>query len=316
MPVFLEPFATEFFTRALFGGSLVAVICGVVGTWVVIRGMAFLGEAIGHGMLPGVALATILGLPLLLGAAVSAIVMSGAIGVLQRRGRLSYDTSIGLLFVAMLSLGVIIVSHSRSFATDATALLFGDILAIGSTDIVLLCVALVVTLAVTTAMHRSFVATAFDRRLSQVLGLRPQLAHLALVGLVTLAVVASFQAVGTLLVVGLLIAPAVAARAWTVRIPTAMALSAVTGVLAVTSGLLVSWHAGTAAGASIAGSAILFALCSSTARALFERTFRRPTPTIPLTKGPHEPVEVTDRAPADGHLHRTSGVLHSTRAGR
>lgn len=275
MPPLLDPFTTEFFARALWGGSLVAVICGVVGTWVVIRGMAFLGEAIGHGMLPGVALATILGLPLLLGAAVSAIVMSGAIGVLQRRGRLSYDTSIGLLFVAMLSLGVIIVSHSRSFATDATALLFGDILAIGSTDIVLLCVALVVTLAVTTAMHRSFVATAFDRRLSQVLGLRPQLAHLALVGLVTLAVVASFQAVGTLLVVGLLIAPAVAARAWTVRIPTAMALAAVIGVLAVTSGLLVSWHAGTAAGASIAGSAILLAAISSAARAAGERVMRR-----------------------------------------
>lgn len=271
MQAITDPFATEFFARALVGGSLVAMICGVVGTWVVVRGMAFLGEAIGHGMLPGVALATILGLPVLLGAAVSAVVMSGAIGALQRRGRLTYDTSIGLLFVAMLSLGVILVSHSRSFATDATALLFGDILAIGSTDIVVLAVALGVTIAVTIGFHRAFVATTFDRRLARVLGLRPQLAHVALVGLVTLAVVASFQAVGTLLVVGLLIAPAVAARAWTVRIPTTMLAAVVAGALAVWSGLLISWYAGTAAGASIAGAAILIAAFSSAARALVER---------------------------------------------
>ncbi|WP_449371831.1 metal ABC transporter permease [Arthrobacter psychrolactophilus] len=126
----IEPFTADFFLRALFGGALVAIICGVVGTWVVVRGMAFLGEAIGHGMLPGVALATMLGVPAIAGGAVSAVVMSALIGALQKRGRLSYDTSIGLLFVAMLSLGVIIVSHSRSFATDATAMLFGDILAL------------------------------------------------------------------------------------------------------------------------------------------------------------------------------------------
>ncbi|MGS0562711.1 metal ABC transporter permease [Microbacterium aurugineum] len=174
MPFLIEPFAVEFFVRALCGGMLVAVICGVVGTWVVIRGMAFLGEAIGHGMLPGVALATVIGAPVLLGAALSAATMSAAIGLLQRRGRLSYDTSIGLLFVAMLSLGVIIVSHSRSFATDATALLFGDILAIRSDDIAMLIVAVVVTVGIASAFHRSFVATAFDPRIARTLGLRPR----------------------------------------------------------------------------------------------------------------------------------------------
>ncbi|HBS74052.1 MAG TPA: ABC transporter permease, partial [Microbacterium sp.] len=162
-----DPLSTEFFARALVGGALVAVICGVVGTWVVIRGMAFLGEAIGHGMLPGVALATVLGLPLLLGAAASAVAMSAAIGALQRRGRLSYDTSIGLLFVAMLSVGVIIVSHSRSFATDATALLFGDILAIRPADIVVLAAAIALTLAVTIGCHRAFVVAAFDPRIAE-----------------------------------------------------------------------------------------------------------------------------------------------------
>ncbi|MBY6060128.1 zinc ABC transporter permease AztB [Microbacterium esteraromaticum] len=278
MLILTDLLSSAFLVRALIGGALVAVICGVVGTWVVIRGMAFLGEAIGHGMLPGVALATVLGLPVLLGAAVSAVAMSAAIGLLQRRGRLSYDTSIGLLFVAMLSLGVIIVSHSRSFATDATALLFGDILAIGTADITGLAIALVITATVAVVLHRSFVATAFDPRIAASLGLRPQFAHVALVGLITLAVVASYQAVGTLLVVALLLAPAVAARAWTTRIPATMALAAVAGTVAVVLGLLASWYFGTSAGASIAGAAIVLAALSSGIRSLVSRPTRHAVP--------------------------------------
>jgi zinc/manganese transport system permease protein/manganese/iron transport system permease protein len=291
----LDPFSADFMVRAFLGGALVAVICGVVGTWVVIRGMAFLGEAIGHGMLPGVALATVLGLPVLAGAAVSALVMSGAIGILQRRGRLSYDTSIGLLFVAMLSLGIIIVSHSRSFATDATALLFGDILAVGTGDIVVLVAALIVTLLGVARFHRAFVAAAFDRRVAATLGLRPQLSHVVLVGLVTLAVIASFQAVGTLLVAGMLLAPAVAARAWTTRIPSTMTVAACVGVLAVIIGLLTSWHLATAAGPSIAAAAILLAAISSAARAL------APSRT---SQTPHVPA-ATESAGRIAHAGRT-----------
>ncbi|SDL36113.1 zinc ABC transporter permease AztB [Microbacterium azadirachtae] len=263
-----DPFSAVFFLRALAGGVLVAVICAIVGTWVVVRGMAFLGEALGHGMLPGVALATVVGMPPMAGAALSATAMAGAIGILQRRGRLSFDTSIGLLFVSMLSLGVIIVSHSRAFATDATVILFGDILAVEGADLVVLGVALTVTLGVAAVFHRSFVAAAFDRRIAATLGLRPGLSHVVLVGLVTLAVVSAYQAVGTLLVVGLLLAPAVAARPWAPRIPATMALATLLGALAVVSGLILSWHAGTAAGASIAGAAVLIAVLSGILRAV------------------------------------------------
>ncbi|WZH53466.1 MAG: zinc ABC transporter permease AztB [Nocardioides alkalitolerans] len=286
----LEPFSLAFLQRALVGGALVAVLCGVVGTWVVVRGMAFLGEALAHGMLPGVALATVLGAPALVGGALSAVVMSLAIGAVQRRGSLSYDTSIGLLFVAMLALGVIVISHAGSFATDATAILFGDILAIAPLDVVLLAGAAAVGVTVATLAHRSLVALAIDPRIAAVLGLRPRIAQAALVGLVTLAVVASYQAVGSLLVVGLLLAPAVAAGHWTVRIPTRMALAAALGTVAVATGLLVSWHAATAAGASVAASAIAIACVSwlvrrgvdalraSPARAPGTETPRAPTP--------------------------------------
>lgn len=289
----IEPFTADFFLRALLGGALVAIICGVVGTWVVIRGMAFLGEAIGHGMLPGVALATIAGAPAVVGGAVSAIVMSALISALQRRGRLSYDTSIGLLFVAMLSLGVIIVSHSRSFATDATAMLFGDILALNGADLLGLLCAVLVTVVVAAALHRSFVAAAFDTRIAVTLGLRPQVAQLALVGLVTLAVVSSYQAVGSLLVVGLLLAPAVAATPWTSRIPPRMVAASAVGVLAVGLGLLCSWYWGTAAGASIAAAAIALAGLSNAAAGLIPVRRRLASTTTQESAGERLPVSLS-----------------------
>lgn len=279
-PDLLAPFALDFVQRGLLGGALVAILCGVVGTWVVIRGMAFLGEALAHGMLPGVALATVLGLPVLVGGALSAVAMSVGIGALQRRAKLSYDTSIGLLFVSMLALGVIIISHSGSFATDATAILFGDILAITQADLVLLAVAAALGIAVACGFHRAFVALALDTRIASVLGLRPRLAQAVLVGLVTLAVVASYQAVGSMLVVGLLLAPAVAAGHWTTRIPTRMLLACAFGIAAVVLGLVTSWFAATAAGASVAAAAIALTAVSWAARTvtttqLSNRSLRR-----------------------------------------
>lgn len=268
MSLLLDPFTVAFVQRALIGGALVAIVCGVVGTWVVLRGMAFLGEAMAHGMLPGVAVATLTGFPPMAGAAVSAAVMSLGVGALQRRGRLSADTSIGLLFVASLSLGIIVISASRSFATDATAILFGDILAIGAADLTALAIAVAVTLVVATLGHRSFVALTVDPRQAQLLGLRPRLAHILLVGLVTLAVVSAYQAVGSLLVVGMLLGPAVAAGQWTRRIVPTMVLAAVIGTASVAVGLLLSWHLGTAAGATVAFTAICSGALSTGIHAL------------------------------------------------
>lgn len=284
MSLLIEPFGADFVLRALLGGFIVAALCGVVGTWVVARGLAFLGEALAHGMLPGVATAMLLGLPPVLGAAVSAAVMSASIGWVARRGRLSHDTSIALLFVGMLALGVIIVSRSRSFAVDITAILFGDILAIGWDDILLLLGALAVTIAVALLFHRSFVALAVDPRVALILGLRPRLAQVVLVGLVTLAVVASYGAVGSLLVVALLVAPAVAAGRWARRLPSTMLLAALVGAVAVYLGLLASWHLGTAAGASIAAAAVLLAAASAASRSIRD-AIRRPEPVAP---GRHE----------------------------
>ncbi|MFD9833333.1 zinc ABC transporter permease AztB [[Kitasatospora] papulosa] len=250
------PFEVTFVQRALWGGILVSAICALAGTWVVLRGMAFLGDAMSHGLLPGVALAALFGGNLLVGAVASAVVMTAGVTALGRTPRISQDTGIGLLFVGMLSLGVIIVSRSQSFAVDLTGFLFGDVLAVGEQDLVLLGAALLVALAVSVLGHRAFLALAFDSRKARTLGLRPRLAHAVLLALLGLAIVASFHIVGTLLVLGLLIAPPAAALPWAHSVRGVMLLAALVGTTATFGGLLVSWHLSTAAGATVAALAV------------------------------------------------------------
>lgn len=276
-----SPFEVAFVQRALLSGVLVSLICATVGTWVVLRGMAFLGDAMSHGMLPGVAVASMLGGSLLVGAAVNATVMACGVTLLGRTRRLSQDTGIGLLFVGMLSLGVIIVSRSESFAVDLTGFLFGDVLAVREQDIVHLSVALVVAAVVSFLGYRSFLALVFDERKAQTLGLRPRLAHAVLLGLVTLAIVTSFHVVGTLLVFGLLIAPPAAVLPWARRVPAIMAGAALCGSFATFAGLLLSWHAETAAGATIAAVAVLLFFLSVLASGLRDRGTRTPLSSPP-----------------------------------
>ncbi|OLZ61650.1 zinc ABC transporter permease AztB [Amycolatopsis keratiniphila] len=279
----LIPFEVSFVQRALVAGVLVSAVCAVVGTWVVLRGMAFIGDAMSHGMLPGVAIASLTGVNLLIGAAISAGVMALGVTALGRSRRLSEDTTIGLLFVGMLASGVIIVSHSRSFAVDLTGFLFGDVLAVGSGDLVGLAITLLVVGVVALVGHRAFTALTFDVRKAHTLGLRPRLANAVLLGLVTLTIVASFRVVGTLLVFGLLIAPAAAALFWSRRITTIMLIAALLGIAATVGGLLVSWHWGTAAGATIAAGAVLLFFLSAFLSFVRQR-FRSLTPEIECSR--------------------------------
>ncbi|TDC04288.1 metal ABC transporter permease [Nonomuraea longispora] len=270
-----DPFQVSFVRQALWAGILVSLICAVAGTWVVLRGMAFLGDAMSHGMLLGVALASLAGVNVLVGALLSAAGMALGVSVLGRSPRLSQDTAIGLLFAGMLALGVIVVSHSRSFAVDLTAFLFGDVLAVGGDDLAGLGAALALTVAVAALGHRAFVALAFDPRKAHTLGLRPRAAQVLLTGLVTVAIVASFHIVGTLLVFGLLIAPAAAAALWARSIVTIMLGAALLGIVSTVTGLVVSWHAATAAGATIAAAAVGLFFVSAVAGLLRQRLAAR-----------------------------------------
>ncbi len=253
---FLDAFGSQITRRALLGGLLAATMTSLIGTWVVIRGLAFFGDAMAHGVLPGIALAAVWGFNLTLGAAVSAVVMVLGINLVHRTTKLSDDTGIGLLFVGMLALGVVIISRQNSFAGDLNGFLFGDVLGVRRGELILGSIALIVTFVGVVVGHRPFLALSIDADKAATLGLRPGIAHVAMLILLSLTVVASFRVVGTLLVFGFLVAPPATAVLLVRRVPVAMAVAVLFGWLAVVLGLAVSYHADTAASATVAGVAV------------------------------------------------------------
>ena len=276
----IDPFELAFQQRALVAGLLAAVALAVVGTWVVIRGMTFLGDALVHGVVPGIALALIFDFNLVVGALLAAVVMIGGINLVHRQTDFPEDTGIGLLFVGMLGLGVILVSSTDSFASNLTSILFGDILGVTISDIVGLAIVVVLVGAVSTLFYRNFLVLSFNEQKAQLFGLRPGATHLALLALVTLSIVGSFQTVGTLLVFGLLVGPAATAALVVKRVPSMMATAAVIGILSVLLGLVISYHANTSGSATMAVLPIVLFFVVLTIRRL-----RRPAPTSSLTPG-------------------------------
>lgn len=247
-----DPFAAELMQRALLAGLIASVATAVVGTWIVLRGLTFLGDALAHGVIPGLALAALWGFSPTIGALVSALVMSGAVTVVGRRARVREDVGIGLLFVGMLALGVIIVSRSATFTSDVTSLLFGDVLGVTTADIRGQAIGAAVVVVACLLLHRPFLALAFNEDKARTLGMRPALAHAAMLALLAVAIVASFAAIGTLLVFGLLIGPPATAGLLVRRVRSMMAVAVLLGALSVVAGLVVSYHHGTAGGATIA----------------------------------------------------------------
>lgn len=250
----IEPFtANVFMQRALLAGLLAVVATSVVGTWVVLRGMTFLGDALAHGVLPGIALAVVIGVSPTLGALVAAAVMVGGVHVVRRHSPLPEDASIGLLFVGMLALAVVIVSAGAAAdAGDLHRVLFGSVTGLEADDLWRQAIAAAIAVGGAIAFHRAFLVLTFDETQAELLGLRPRLAHLALMGLVAMSVVASFEAVGSLLVFAFLVAPPATAVLVARRIPLVMATAVGVGSVAVVLGALISYHHDTAAGATMA----------------------------------------------------------------
>ena len=257
----IEPFAFGFQQRAFLGAALAAVATAVVGTWVIGRGRTFLGDALVHGVIPGLALAVVLEVPPIVGAAAAAAVMIGGINLVHRQTAFNEDTGIGLLFVGMLGLGVILVSRTPSFAGSLTTLLFGDVLGVTLGDIRFVAAVAVISIVVSLAFYRHFLVLSFNEQKAKLFGLRPGLAHALLLGLMTLAIVGSSQTVGTLLVFGLLVGPPATAALLVRRVPTMMATAAAIGVVSVGLGLVVSYHADIAGSATMAVVPIVLFFC-------------------------------------------------------
>jgi ABC-type Mn2+/Zn2+ transport system permease subunit len=257
LELIVEPFSYGFMRNALMAGLLTVVASSLVGTWVVMRGLAFMGDALAHGVLPGIAVAYLLGTSLLVGAAVSAAVMIGGIAFASARRRIGQDTAIGLLFVGMLALGVAIISARGAYAGDLTTILFGDPIGVPRSAVRVIALAATFTALVTVIGYRAFLALTYDRAKAQVLGLRPRLAHVVMLSMVALVVIVSFRTVGTLLVFAFLIAPPATAILVVRRVPLVMLASIAFGSAAVIIGLIVSYRFATATSATIAGLSVL-----------------------------------------------------------
>jgi ABC-type Mn2+/Zn2+ transport system permease subunit len=278
----VEPFLNNPFMRnALWAGLLTAVITSVVGTWVVLRGLAFLGDALAHGVLPGIAIAFILGINTSIGAFVAALVMVGGVSLVKTHSPLPDDTSIGVLFVGFLALAVVILSSQLgSYTGDLNRFLFGSITSASGSDITQQLIAAAVVLTASVIFYRAFLAMTFDEIQAQMLGLRPKWANLGLLALIAVAIVSSFETVGSLLVFAFLVAPPAAATLIARRVPLVMFTAVIIGSISVVVGILVSYHYRSAAGASMALASVIIFFGVLTTNAVHNALKQRKTHTI------------------------------------
>ena len=261
MDFLTEPFSAEFVRTGAIAAAVVGVLCGVVGCYVVLRGMALVADSLAHGVLPGIAVAFTLTagaagsdpnqLALTIGALVSGLVTAGATSVILRRSRLREETGAAVVFVFMLALGVVLISRNDGYSVDLTSFLFGDVLGVDAGEATLAAAASLAVLALVAVLYRPFLLVSFDRQRAAAIGLPVARLELILLVLVTLAVVIGFRIVGALLVLGMLMAPPAAAALVTRRMPAMMAVSAGIAAASAPIGLLLSWHLDIAAGASI-----------------------------------------------------------------
>lgn len=247
----LEPLAYGFMQRGLLASVIVGVVCAVIGSYVVLRGMAFLGDALAHAILPGVALAYLLGGNLTLGALIAAIAVALLIGLFSRQGAVREDTAIGILFAAALSLGVAMISSVRTFAVDLSHILFGNVLGVSTADLWLAGGLGAVVVLVVVVFYKPLLVISFDPVLAATLRWPAELFRNLLLVLLALAIVVSLQTVGVGLVAAMLVTPAATANLLARRLPAMMALAALFGALSAVIGLYLSYYANIASGAAI-----------------------------------------------------------------
>ncbi len=273
----IEPFADNAFMRKALWAALLAVLTtSVVGTWVVLRGLTFLGDAFAHGVLPGIAFAYIIGFSTTIGAVAAALLMVAGIHLIRNFSPLSEETSIGVLFVGFLALAVVVMSSGAgAYSGDLTRFLFGSITGIDNDDLRRQIIAAAVSVGCTVLLHRALFVATFDEAQAQLAGMRPKLAHAALLTLLAIAIVSSFEAVGSLLVFAFLVAPAATASLLVRRVPRIMMTAVALGAVAALVGLLVSYHHDTAAGATMALATVVMLLATLLVTGVL-RGLRRP----------------------------------------
>jgi manganese/iron transport system permease protein len=276
---FTEPWSHVFMQHAFFAIILVGLICGVIGVFVILRGLAFLGDALAHAIFPGVVIAFILGGNYLVGALVAAIIVSLGIGAVSQSGRLSNDTAIGVIFAGGFALGVALLSTQRSYARDLNSFLFGSILSVKRNDLLLTSAVGLVVLLLVFWYRREFTSIAFDRSYAQSTGINLWAFDQLFLVALAMAIVISLQTVGNVLVLAMLVTPAATARMLTERLRTMVVLSSAIGVASGVMGLYLSYYQGVPSGAGVVlvatGVFVLVFLFAPSSGAITSRVQRR-----------------------------------------
>lgn len=279
--ILVEPLTYGFMQRGMLAAIMVGVLCAVVGCYVVLRGMAYLGDAMSHAILPGIAIAYLLKGDILIGALVAGVVVALGIGFFTRRGTIKEDTAIGILFAATLSLGVALISTIKTYALDLTHILFGNVLGVGQGDLILIAALGAGVLVTIGLFYKELLVVSFDPVLAATMRLPTERLKNLLLVLIAVVIVVSLQTVGVGLVAAMLVTPAATAFLLTRRLPVMMLVAGILGALASVVGLYLSFYFNVASGAAIVLTATVFFFVTylfAPQRGLVWAVVRRSTP--------------------------------------
>jgi manganese/iron transport system permease protein len=247
----LVPLSYSFMQRGLMASLMVGILCAIVGCYVVLRSMAFLGDAMAHAILPGVAIAYLLKGNLFFGALVAAVIVALSIGFFSRQGAIKEDTAIGVLFAAALAAGVALISTVKTYAMDLTHILFGNVLGVSSTDLFLTAGVGLGVLTTILLLYKEFLIISFDPLFAATLRLPVEILRTLMLVLLALTIVVSLQTVGVGLVTAMLVTPGATAYLLSKRLSTMMVISAAVGAISTISGLYLSFYINVASGAAV-----------------------------------------------------------------
>ena len=246
-----DPMAYGFMQRGLVAALLVGIVCAVMGTFVVLKGLAFIGDAVSHAAFPGLVVAYIIGAPLYIGGAVAAVATALAIGLVTRRSRLRFDTSVGVLFAGTFAFGVMLFSTIKGYVTDLLGYLLGNVLGIGVGDLIQVAILGAIVLAIVLVIRKELLFATFDPLGAAASGLPVARLEYLLLALLGVTIVVSIQAVGIIMVVAMLVTPAATAQLLVIRFGRMMAVGVALAAISAVLGLYLSFYLNLASGASI-----------------------------------------------------------------
>lgn len=247
----LEPLQYTFIVRGLLASLIVGLVCPIIGTYIVLRGMSFLGDALAHAILPGIVIAFLLGWPLAIGALIAGIGTAIAIGLVTERGQVKEDTAIGVLFAGMFALGIALLSTRRNYSVDLTHILFGNLLGVSPSDLIISAVLGAVVLLTVLLFYKEFMVISFDPLLATTLRIPLRFFRYLLLILLAVTIVVALQTVGVALMLAMLVTPAAAAYQLTHRLHWMMLIAAAIGTFSGLTGLYLSYYVNIASGPAV-----------------------------------------------------------------